>query len=328
MGKRPHKGFSSLFLIFLLGLTFGAILGWNWSSRSPPGAITLTMIYGSEKRGWIDSISDDFQEYWEKNYPDHPLTLTLKPLGSREAMTGILAGEIEPVIWSPASSIWIPLANWFWEEEYNETLIENWEPLVFSPIIIGTWEDYADQHNIFGFQSLHDFAISPGNDLKYAHTDPHLSNSGFMAVILEVTVAAGKNNSKYLTLDDLRNNSTKEWLTELESKAVYYGESTGFLAEQAVEVGPNGLNVFIIYENLIIEKNMAGEPLARWGQKFKAVYPEEGTLLSDHPFCILNAPWVTKDQQWAAEEFLKFLMRPEIQKEIYRQMNATSKRHV
>ncbi|UCD73176.1 MAG: hypothetical protein JSW01_00605, partial [Candidatus Bathyarchaeota archaeon] len=39
----------------------------------------------------------------------------------------------------------------------------------------------------------------------------------------------------------------------------------------------------------------------------------EGMLLSDHPFCILNAPWVTEQQKWAAREFSRFLLTQEIQ---------------
>ena len=35
--------------------------------------------------------------------------------------------------------------------------------------------------------------------------------------------------------------------------------------------------------------------------------------MSDHAFCILNAPWVSEDQRRAAEEFYSFLMLSEIQ---------------
>jgi len=69
----------------------------------------------------------------------------------------------------------------------------------------------------------------------------------------------------------------------------------------------------VVYENLIIEKNRQGEPQARWGEKIVAVYPAEGTLMSDHPYCILNAPWVTPELREAAEEFLQFLKHPDVQ---------------
>ena len=41
--------------------------------------------------------------------------------------------------------------------------------------------------------------------------------------------------------------------------------------------------------------------------KVVSIYPQNGTLLSDHPFAILDAPWVSQAEQAAAKEFLKFL---------------------
>ncbi|MFX1502571.1 MAG: hypothetical protein ACFFDH_16535, partial [Promethearchaeota archaeon] len=47
------------------------------------------------------------------------------------------------------------------------------------------------------------------------------------------------------------------------------------------------------------------------GGKIIAVYPEEGTLYSDHPFCILNADWISPQQRVVAEAFLNFLNKNE-----------------
>ena len=180
-----------------------------------------------------------------------------------------------------------------------------------SPVVIVTWESYAVQHNIRSWSSVHRLAEASNSDLKFAHTDPQLSNSGYMAALMEVSAAAGY-TTQNLTYEDLLREDVRSWLKDVESRAVMYGESTGFLADQATNSGPQGLNVFIVYENLVIEKNMQGEPMARWGQKLIAVYPKEGVLVSDHPFCILNAPWVSEEQREAAEEFYSFLMMPEI----------------
>ena len=71
----------------------------------------------------------------------------------------------------------------------------------------------------------------------------------------------------------------------------------------------------ILYENLIIETAKDGEAYAKWNDNLVAVYPEEGTLWSDHPIVILNASWVSSDQHHAAEEFETFLLSKEIQKQ-------------
>jgi len=276
--------------------------------------IELTMVYGSEKRGWIERVTPIFQERWKTLHPNTTLQIRFVALGSRESMNQIILGQVKPAIWSPASSVWIPLANSAWRHEYGEgsILVENWKPLVGSPLVIATWELYAQRNNISDWASILKIASSPNSDLKFAHTDPQLSNSGFMAVLMEVAAALNMTTQE-MRYEDLLRPQAKTWLKNVEGKAVMYGESTGFLADQATTSGPSGINVFVVYENLVIEKNRQGEPKARWGQKLLAIYPIEGSLVSDHPFCLLNAPWITKDQKSAAQEFFDFLMSQEIQ---------------
>jgi Ca-activated chloride channel family protein len=45
-----------------------------------------------------------------------------------------------------------------------------------------------------------------------------------------------------------------------------------------------------------------------------AIYPKEGTLVSDSPYVILNAPWVDGAKREAAQGFLAFLQRPDQQR--------------
>ena len=276
--------------------------------------VELTMVYGSEKRGWIERVAPLFRNWWSLNHANKTLQLRFVALGSRESMNQIVLGEIRPTVWSPASSVWVPLANYVWESEYGTStpLIESWEPLVLSPMVVATWEGYASSHNFTSLDSVRAWAAQTNSDLRFAHTDPQTSNSGFMALLMEVSAAADV-PVQDLTYDDLLRPEVRLWLQDLEGKAVMYGESTGFLADQATSSGPAGLNVFMVYENLVIEKNRQGEPLARWGQKLQAVYPSEGVLMSDHPFCVLDAPWVTVDQREAAKEFLEFLLSRETQ---------------
>ncbi|MHA1917520.1 MAG: substrate-binding domain-containing protein [Candidatus Ranarchaeia archaeon] len=314
-----HKKIKTLLwgilLIFLsLGLTYNHL--WGPTVNQSDDVLELTMVYGSEKRSWIHEITPLFKAHWEEQNPGKLIDLKFETSGSGGSMLDILSGAIKPVIWSPASSFWVTIANHLWLNQIGmqEDLIlanESFK-IIFSPIVIVTWEDYAAENNITGFSSLHDLAIQENPTIKFAHTNPLLSNSGFLATILLTTVASQKNSS-LLSLDDLMNSTTQEWITELESSAEDYGSSTGFLAKQAVESGPYGLNVLIIYENLVISTNQEGGPESRWGQKLVAIYPEEGTILSDHVFCILNLPTISEEQKQAALDFHEFLISEEIQ---------------
>jgi Ca-activated chloride channel family protein len=67
-----------------------------------------------------------------------------------------------------------------------------------------------------------------------------------------------------------------------------------------------------MYENLIV----AQETKRLNGQSPQlpvvAIYPKEGTFWSNHPYVIVNAPWVTEEQRNAAELFEDFLLdRPQ-----------------
>ena len=273
--------------------------------------IVLDVLYTSEKKGWINSIAPDFPEWFSLRNPDKKVRLQFEVLGTRTSMLSILSGESKPALWSPAASVWLPLFDWSWQKKYGAPIIDiaQAKSLVASPIILGTWQSYRDHHNFTSWADLYSLAET---ELKLAHTSAQESNSGYMAVLLEITAASGKQPDQ-ITISDLQNSTIQAWLEKVESKAVLYGTSTGFLAKQAVQLGPSGINVMILYENLIIETAKDGEALAKWGDNIIAVYPEEGTLWSDHPIVTLNASWVSSEEAHAAREFKTFLLSKERQ---------------
>jgi Ca-activated chloride channel family protein len=49
-----------------------------------------------------------------------------------------------------------------------------------------------------------------------------------------------------------------------------------------------------------------------------AIYPKEGTLISDHPWVTLNAPWVDDAKREASQSFLDWVLAPAQQQEFQR----------
>ncbi len=280
--------------------------------RGDKDEIVLKVLYTSEKKGWINSIAPDFPEWFAERNPDKTVRLQFEVQGTRTSMLSILSGESKPTIWSPAAAVWIPLFDWAWEKKFGGSVLNlnQIKSLIASPIVLGTWKSFREDNNFTSLVDLYDLA---DDNLKLAHTSAQESNSGYMAVLLEITAASGKTPDN-IELADLQNTTIQDWLEKVESKAVLYGTSTGFLAKQAVQLGPSAINVIILYENLIIETAKDGEAFAKWGDDLVAVYPEEGTLWSDHPIAILNGSWVTPDEAFAASEFETFLLSKEIQK--------------
>lgn len=277
-------------------------------------AVDFEMLYSSEKAGWLEEIAPIFESEW-KTIHNGELNLILNPIGSGKGTIQVARGVSKPVIWSPASRFWLPTLNYLWQLENEETIVdtsvEGSPALVVSPTVIATWKSYQDKHNITSLNDLRELAIDPTSGFTFAHTDPSRSNSGFGGVIMQVATALGKNPEE-ITLDDLSKDSVHQWMSELESAAIEYGSSTGFLGKLFVNGGPSKLKVALLYENLVVEKNKGIEEYG-YNDSLVAVYPKEGTVLNDHPYGVLHAPWVTQEQLDIADEFLDFLKRPEIQ---------------
>ncbi|MFX1452850.1 MAG: substrate-binding domain-containing protein [Promethearchaeota archaeon] len=304
--KKHNKGI--LIVIFIFGFIIGNLIT-NISSISRQEITQVSIVYSSEKASWMTIAYGNFLDEWEKNHPNEKIIIDMHPYGSSDSIISILNGEIFPTIWSPASSIWMSFLNTKWMD-----LPANIDPIVnvdeavkiiYSPIVIATWEEFNKTHNIRGFSDLHQLNLDPESHVKMAHTDPRLSNSGFMSVIMALSAASGI-SSEDLSMDDLLSESNQQWLKEFESSAVMYGKSTGFLSRYMQSGGPEALNIAFLYENLIRDISSTST-----GGKVIAIYPEEGTLYSDHPFCILNGDWVSPEQKAVAEAFLDFLNEPE-----------------
>ncbi|MEJ2249230.1 MAG: substrate-binding domain-containing protein [Candidatus Lokiarchaeota archaeon] len=308
ISKRKVKKNTKIILVgvFVLGFLSSSLIT-EYALSSMGNETHITIVYSSEKASWMTVAYTNFLKYWKKNNPNDPIAIAMHPYGSSDSLIAILNGEIHPTIWSPASSIWLPFLNTKWENlKGTATPIVNMSSVVriiYSPIVIATWESFNKTHKITGLDDVRRLSLDPNVNVKMAHTDPRLSNSGFMTTIMAVSAASGV-PSENLTMSDLTNSSNQQWLKQFESSAVMYGKSTGFLAKYMQNSGPNALNIVFMYENLVRQISSTSV-----GGKVIAIYPKEGTLYSDHPFCILNGGWITPKQREVANAFLTFLQK-------------------
>lgn len=311
-----NKARATTFIFWLIfGFFGGSMIGSLIFRDSQENVIKFTMVYSSEKASWISESSSLFQEYWEeKRLIDpslKPVNLDFQPYGSGDSLISLLNEEIKPVIWSPASNIWVPLLNSKWSQiNFNdEPIAPNFTRLIYSPVVIAVWEEFYNSYPFNGFNELHDLIKEQPELIKMAHTDPRASNSGFMATIMMVSAYLNMDPSK-ITIDNISDNDVINWMKVIESSAIFYGKSTGFLGKYMRDQGPDALQIAVLYENLVQDYSIPAQE--KYGQKIKAVYPVEGSLYSDHPFCILNADWITDEQRMVANEYLSFLGRDEM----------------
>ena len=290
--------------------------------------VTLSMYYGSEKQAWIQDVVADFNSR-HISACDGPITVQATPIGSGASMQQIVAGTIQPDIWSPAGSVWLTLLNGMWQSKHGSDLVPTGATdspsLVTSPVVIAMWKPEAEAlgwpNKALGWSDIAALSTNPRGwaayghpefgDFKFGHTRPDDSNSGLDAVIAEYYAATSK--QRELSLDDVNNPTTKDFVANVESSIIHYGDSTGFFANEMFTKGPDFLSATVMYESLVVQAN-DGKAYPHLAYPVVAIYPKEGTFYSDHPFTIPQASWVTPAKKTSAIAFRAFLLASAQQK--------------
>ncbi|HEU4326711.1 MAG TPA: VWA domain-containing protein [Roseiflexaceae bacterium] len=312
-------------LLVLTAMLTGMLAACGAGGPGAANTVEISMLYGSEKQVWIEDVVAKFNTQGAKTASGKPISVIATPMGSNESLSQIIGGQTKPTIWSPASRILLPLANEQWgRTNSGAKLVEDDpKPLVLSPVVIGMWEPMARAlgwpDKQLGWSDIaeltrsgktwKDYGHPEWGPFQFGHTHPGYSNSGIVSVLATAYAATGK--TRGLGVEDIQKTETAEFIRAVESGVIHYGESTGFFAEQMFTRGPSYLSAAVLYENLVVQsRDKARYP--NLSLPVVAVYPKEGTFLSDHPFAVLNAPWVSDEQREAAELFRTFLMdRPQ-----------------
>jgi Ca-activated chloride channel family protein len=289
--------------------------------------VSISMLYGSEKQAWIEDVVKDFNNS-NISACDGPITVTATPIGSGASMQEIMDGTAKPDIWSPAGAVWITLLNNAWQAKYGSQLIKtgaNDTPsLVNSPVVIAMWKPQAEAlgwpQKAIGWADIAKLSTDPNGwktyghpefgEFKFGHTNPTTSNSGLDAVIAMNYAATNKLHG--LTSDDVNSQTTKDFVSTVESSVIHYGDSTGFFADKMFSNGPTYLSATVMYESLVVQANDK-KTYPNLAYPVVAIYPKEGTFISDHPFTILQGSWMTPAKQAAALAFREFLLAPKQQ---------------
>ncbi len=287
------------------------------------GPVNLTFSYSTEKQSWIEAAVKRFNQ--QQSSCGSPITVKTIPAGSGQSMQDIVNGSIQPDIWSPAGNVWLTLLNQQWQQKHGSQLIgtsANENPsLVKSPVVIAMWKPMAQAlgwpTTPIGWADIARLSTTPDTwatyghpewgNFKFGHTNPDGSNSGLDAIIAENYAAVNK--LRDLTSDDVHMTSTSEFVANVESSIIHYGESTGTFADEMFTKGTSYLSAAVMYENLVVEAN---DPTLYPHLPFPvvAIYPKEGTFQSDHPFAILHGSWVTAAKRMAAQVFESYLLSP------------------
>jgi hypothetical protein len=287
----------------------------------------VNVLYSTEKKAWLNEVIADFESSGAR-VDGHPIKIELEKMGSWEINAAVVDGTRKPVIVSPASTLQIAALQDSTTAQFGRSLVNpadttTCRSVVKTPLVLVAWKERADvlwgqQPGPRLWRNIHDLLINPQGwaalnqpdwgYVKFGHTDPLKSNSGFMTILLMTYGYFGK-NSGLTSSDILTDSEYQKWFLENEAAIGQFEYSTGPLMQKMVSYGPSTLDFATVYEATAIEQ--AENAVGRYGE-LRVYYPP-ALLWSDHPFCILDADWVTPQQTEAAELFIDYLISTPVQ---------------
>jgi Ca-activated chloride channel family protein len=276
-------------------------------SPAPGNALRVSLAYSPEKEEMLAPLIKRFND--ERHLSGgRPVFVDAKVRNSGDVEAEMARGREGPVMWSPSSSFWGRLLNY----DADRRLVADENPsIVRTPVVIAMWEKLADAYGYpereLGYKELDQLATrgwaAVGKPqfgaFKYVHTNPDFSTSGLSAVSASYYAAVGKREG--LTAADVARGRPK--VRRLERAIVHYGDNTLFISEEMRRHGLGYASAVAMEETTLIDFNRkAGD-----GEKLVAVYPSEGTFVSDNPLITMHGDWVSAAERKAAGVFAAYL---------------------
>ena len=246
-----------------------------------------------------------------------------------------------PVVWSPAASAWGQVVNQKRTDSGQQAIVGAGDPFMVTPLVIAMPKPMADAlgypGKAIGWSDILALAKDPNGwgsvghpefgAFKLGKTNPNFSTSGLNALIAQTYAATGKTSG--LSLEDLNKPDVAAFSTSVESSVVHYGDTTLTFLQNMYNADQrsgalNYVSAIAVEEKSVIDYNQ-GNPdgILQPGEQPRppkiplvAIYPKEGTLFSDSPYFILDAPWVDQKQKDAAKVFETFIKQPENQQKV------------
>jgi Ca-activated chloride channel family protein len=289
--------------------------GRSDKSGVPKNAVHVQFAYSSNLDELMTALIPQFNDAGIKTAAGRPVYVDGLAASSGDVETKIARGELQPAAWSPASSLWGRLLNQAADKQY---VADTNPSLASSPVVIAMWEPLARAlgwpKKQIGFADILRLATTDSHWSKYGkptfgtfklgHTNPDFSTAGLSFVAAQYYTAANKREG--LTLADVQNPAIRKKVRAIEQSVVHYGDKGDFFAKQLAEHGPGYASAVAMEETTLIEFN---QKRPAGSMKLVALYPAEGTFMTDNPYLVLHAPWVTPPVGQAANVFGAWLER-------------------
>ncbi len=348
LAARPGHAFLAILLATAVVASCGG--GTNGGSADPrrDNCVSVDAAVSPEKIDLLTELASNFNESDRASINGECIFVEVRTKSSGVAMTALANGwdtavdGPEPDIWSPASSSWGTILNQQLADKGEPSMApDDPTPFMLTPLVIAMPQPMAEAMGYpekpIGWSDILTLSKSKTGWADYGHpewgpfrlgkTNPNYSTSGLSALVAQTYAATGKTAG--LSAEDLANPAVIQYGTDIESSVVHYGDITMTFLNNWYRADRRGTaltyaSAVAVEEKSVIDYNL-GNPDGELSQGEKpkkpriplvAIYPTEGTLYSDNPFFILDAPWVDAAGKSAAEKFQAFVQEASNQKKV------------
>ena len=305
---------------------------------------TLLVIAASPEKSGVLAASVDAYNATNPQVDGSCVVAQVSRIGSGTAAIALARGWNEqvdgpsPDVWSPAASAWGEIAAVRAQENDQPNIFPTEGPsIATSPLVVAMpapmaealgWPDAE-----IGWADLAGIAQEPAGWGSAGHpewgafrlgkTNPNFSTSGLNATIATYFAATG--TSSDLTVANVEDEATTDFVSGVESAVVHYGDTTLTFLSNLLRADREGRALSYVSAVTVEEKsvldynkgNPAADPALTSAEPpsvpLVAVYPSEGTLVSDNPWFVLEAEWVDEAKRAAAADLLAYLLAEESQ---------------
>jgi Ca-activated chloride channel family protein len=300
---------------------------------------TLNVVSSPEKYGLMKQFAKD---YGNRDVDGACTKVAVRSKSSGEAMAALARGWSatadggpQPDVWSPAASTWVGLLRQRLSKGGDTSLVPAQTPgIAVAPLVIAMPRPMAQAlgwpDKQIGWGDILTLSRDPKGWASKGHpewgqfrmgkTNPNYSTSGLNATI--GTYFAATQKSDDLTTSDLDRTAVQGYVRGVESSIVHYGDTTltflqGLQRADDAGQGMSYVSAVAIEEMSVWyynQGNPTGDPALagkhpRPTTPLVAIYPKEGTLVSDHPYVTLGS----SGKKTAAAGFLAYLRSAKVQ---------------
>ena len=316
---------------------------------SAGGCITVDIASSPEKLVLLTELGERFGNSDEARVDGQCVTIRVQRQSSGAAETLLEAdwpkpskNGPRPVIWSPSASTWAGVLDQRRADAGKEPYVPTpGKSFMLTPLVIAMPEPMAEALGYpdtpLGFEDILALAQDPAGwagkghpewgPFRFGKTNPHFSTSGLAETVAQYYAATGK--TRDLTLEDLARPEVEAYSTAVESAVVHYGDTTLTFLNNLYRSDRRGdpfgyASAVAVEEKSVVDYNRGnpdgildpGEKPRKPRVPLVAIYPKEGTLFSDNPLMILDAPWVSEREADAARAFSNFVTKEQNQRRV------------